>query len=382
MNDERDALWDPALGGDDALRRMEALLAPYSARARGLADRLPRTPAQCAPDAPADEPPSWPPALRSAHRRATVPRRRLLLRIAAAAVLAVSVVVAGMAYRLSWSEGRAWMVRSAGGPAPASPWMAPGDVVHTDSDQMLDIAVARIGRVAVSPGSTVRLVETGAGRHRIALDSGHLRARIWAPPGYFGVSAGTAEVIDLGCDFDLWQQPDGSGRLLVRSGWIAHRVGAREVLVPAGYALRFDARQADTPMRVNAEPAFVAAIARLVQALPRSGAGSPAVLSAATAVADAAADDDAYTLLHLLSRHPRLADGPLYPRLATALAAPADDRRHRAAWARGDRAAINRWWQRLPVQPKTWWLNWTDAFAWQPLAPTAQDHVVDGKDDR
>jgi hypothetical protein len=358
MNDERDPLWNPALGGDASLRRLEALLVPFSARARGLHERLPPAPAS---GAPAGEQPSRAFAQGLTHRRARL-RRGLLLRVAASVALALSLVAIGMAYRLSWSEHRAWTVRSVGGPAPASARMAPGDVVRAGTDQVLDIAVARIGRVAVSPGSTVRLVETRAGRHRMALDSGHLRARIWAPPGYFSVASGTAEVVDLGCDFDLWQQPDGSNRLFVRSGWVAHRVGTREILVPAGYALGFDARLHDTPLRPDATAAVVEATAELVRAIGDPGAGSAQARAAADSLARAATDADRYTLLHLLTQYPELASGPLYPRLAVALATAADDRTHRAAWVAGDRAAIDRWWHRLPVQPKSWWRHWADAF--------------------
>lgn len=362
MKNDSDPLWDPALGGDHALRRMEVLLAPFSARARGLADRAPTAPADRNRRVAAPVPRPGPYAQEGGRRAWAAPARRVLIRIAAAMLTAIVLAAAGMAYRLAWSEGRPWMVRAPVGPAPASLWIAPGERVRAGAGQVLDIAVARIGRIAVSPGSTVRLLETRAGHHRVALDSGHLRARIWAPPGQFRVSSGAAEVIDLGCDFDLWQQPDGSGRLHVRSGWIAHRVGTQEVLVPAGYGLRFHTGHADTPMHAEASVVFAAAVAALGHALGQSGAESAPALAAAVRVAEAAADSDSFTLLHLLSQHPRLADGPLYPRLAAALAAPADDPGHRAAWAAGDADAINRWWHRLPVQPKAWWRNWADAF--------------------
>ena len=173
---------------------------------------------------------------------------------------------------------------------------------------------------------------------------------------------GTTEVIDLGCDFDLWKQADGSGRIFVRSGWVAWRVGAHEILLPAGFGLRFDSLHASTPMRPLASAAFASAIDALERTLVQSGPESSAAIAAANAVAARADDADAFTLLSLLSQHPQLAHGALYGRLAHALGLPGDDASHRRAWAAGDQTAINAWWQRMPTQPKRWLANWSDVL--------------------
>ena len=263
---------------------------------------------------------------------------------------------------IDWLERwPAWQVtHEDGGVRVDSGSIAPGDVLVTDARQSMAIAVARIGRITLSPQSTLRLLETRSGKHRVSLDSGHLRARIWAPPGTFGVTDGTTDVIDLGCDFDMWKYADGSARVYVRSGWIAWRVAAQEILLPAGFGLHFDAQHASTPLRPHASPAFASAVEALEKALAQSGQESSAARAAADAVASEAEDADGFTLLSLLSQHPQLVHGKLYDRLARALGTSGHDESHRAAWAAGDHDAINAWWQRMPTQPKHWWANWSD----------------------
>ncbi|RNF85127.1 hypothetical protein EER27_04930 [Lysobacter psychrotolerans] len=250
--------------------------------------------------------------------------------------------------------------------------MAQGAVVEAAGKDPLRIAVARIGRIALSPGSRLRLLETRTGAHRVTLEVGHMRARIWAPPGHFRVADGPAEVVDLGCDFDVWKQGDGSGRVFVRSGWVAYRVGSKDVLVPAGFGMRFDARGPATPLRPNATRAFTTSVRDLENALTRADTSdgdmqdidvtAADIRAAADRVAANAADTDAYTLLSLLTVHPDLAGTALYPRLARALRIARTDRTHRAGWIAGDQRAINQWWEKYPTQPKRWWTHWADAL--------------------
>jgi hypothetical protein len=333
MNDFDDPLWNPAAAGDADLRRLRTLLAPYGAAARGIGE--------------------WKPQAAARARR----WRRAAMGLAAC--LAASLVLyAGYAWRLAWSDGRPWRIEASAA-TPAR--LAPGATLQTGAQESLTVAVARIGSLRLSPQSALRLVQTRSGQHRVALDRGHLRARIWAPPGYFGVDAGAAELVDLGCDFDVWKDADGRGRVYVRSGWVAYRLGAQEVLLPSGFAMDFDARRAWTPLRPAAAPGFVHAVRELERIL-EGAMDAHAAEDAAGRVASAATDADAFTLLSLLTRHPSLARGALYPRLARALSVAADDSAHRGAWLAGDASAIEAWWQRMPTQPKHWWSNWADAL--------------------
>lgn len=368
MNHDHDPLWNPAVTGDADMRRMEALLGTFGAGARGLVEQMPTRPT-ASPDGDDGRMPPIryaPPGIVRPVGRPH-PRARWLrsVRGAAAVLAAIGLLLAaGLAYRLSWRDGQPWQVTAARvDEKTPTRWLVPGESLQSGVGETVDIDVARIGRIALSPESRMRLIETRAGRHRVELDRGHLRARIWAPPDYFAVSSSGAEIVDLGCDFELWKQPDGRGRVLVRSGWVAYRVGERDLLVPAGFELNFEGAHARTPVRAVADPTFVAAVIELEQALARSGPASADTRTASAVVAAAAADADGYTLLSLLTQEPRLASSALYPRLARALGEDTGDEPHRAAWLAGEAVAIDAWWDRLEVQPKTWWANWADAFS-------------------
>ena len=334
MNDDRDPLWDPRHERDDPeLMAMRIALAPLSVASRGLAP--------------------WP-----LPRPIRVRRRAALVAVAMAACV-LAVVVAHQ-YRLQWQSGLAWPVRPMAG-AAGDARLAPGQRITTGHNDPTTIDVARIGRIDLSPDSSMRLIATRSRHHRAELEYGHLRARIWAPPGDFGLVDGNVEIVDLGCDFDVWKAVDGSGRLFVRSGWIAWRSGARERLVPEGFGLRFDAVRSSTPLRADAAATLVDAVDAIDRVLAAHGQRHADLDASARAVADAAADADAITLLSLLTEHPSLASGPIYARLARAWAIALDPS-HRSAWAAGDRAAVDAWWDRLPQPPKRWWLHWRDAL--------------------
>ncbi|MBB5208372.1 hypothetical protein [Chiayiivirga flava] len=325
-----DSLWSPDPSANDDVARLERLLQVYRhVPAEGVV---------------------WTPVRRT-------PRRRWRLPVGIAAMMATAamlLVAAWLPWRLAWSDGAAWRVSG----VARIDALPVGGALATAADEHARIDVARIGSIEVSPGSRVTLLETRAGRHRIALDSGHIRARIWAPPGYFGVLGAASEVVDLGCEFDLWTSADGRGRMSVRSGWVLHSVGGQDTLVPAGYDIGFEALRAGIPRSIAASAQFGAAVDRIDVQLARGLRDADAERRVAT-LATAA---DAVTLLSLLTRYPALADGPLYPRLATLLEVPATDARHRAAWAAGSAHAIDAWWDRVPRPPKQWWRHWRDAL--------------------
>ncbi|NZA26217.1 hypothetical protein H0E84_07440 [Luteimonas sp. SJ-92] len=335
MTERDDPLWNPQLPADPELARLQRLLAAYGSAARAQA-----------------MPPQVPP--RSARRRG-----RRIAGWAMAAGFAL-LLVGAHHYRLAWSSGQHWSVTQLAEGERSRATLAPGQGVTTGDGETARIAVARIGNIALSPRSRLRLVETAAGRHSVALDHGHLRARIWAPPGYFRAGAGAAEVVDLGCDFELWQEEDGAGRVRVHSGWISYRHGADDILVAEGHVLAFAGDMAGTPMRHDAPAALVAAVRALEAALRDDAGNAVLVERAARRVADIARDADAFTLLSLLTRRPALARTALYARLAAAIDQPVDAHAHRAAWAAGDRQAMNLWWDTLPRQPKQWWGGWKD----------------------
>jgi hypothetical protein len=336
MTNPNDPLWNPDAPADEELDRIQLALAPYGARARGLV--MPIIPV---------------------HRR---PLRRALP-WAMAAGIALLLLGAGYQYRLAWAPGSTWsVVRYESSGSKEKTQLQLGHRLETSTHEMATITVARIGSIALSPDSIMRLVETKTGKHRVALEQGHMRARIWAPPDYFGVRTDAGEVVDLGCDFDLWKERNGSGRVFVRSGWISYRVGNEDILVPKGYALSFVNQKAGTPLRPDAPASLRTAVHALETALSSKTVRSVELYDATERVADAARDQDAFTLLSLLTRWPSLARTPLYPRLATALRVQGDSTDHRSAWEEGDLEAIDMWWDKLPRQPKQWWTHWRDVL--------------------
>jgi len=336
---DQDYLWDRRGPADPEIAALERLLAGHGALARGVLQRsLPAFP--------------LPPPRR---------RRRWLIlppALAAAALL----LLLGHHWRLSWPEDQAWALqlwRDAG--RVEHTVLASGEALELAEGEQARIRVARIGELSLAPGSRVRLLHTGAAGHRFALEQGRLQARIWAPPGYFEVRGAGARIIDFGCEFDLAIDADGRGRLEVLSGWVGHFLGAQDILVPAGHALRFDPSGGRTPVRMAAADTLHAAIEGLDEALAEAATGDR-IATLAGQVANHAEDADFHSLLSLLTRNPHLAESALYPRLAQVLGSADDGPQHRQHWAAGDRAAINLWWSRVPVPPKQWWRHWRDAL--------------------
>jgi hypothetical protein len=270
------------------------------------------------------------------------------------------------AYRLQWPAAQPWRITAAEGavtmagePVAAHAALAPGNVLETGAGASVRLRVARIGEMLLGEDSRFALVETGDGRHRTRLQRGRLWARIWAPPGAFGVSTPAGEVFDLGCEFVLQANEDGSGALTVRSGWVQIESAWREVLVPEGARLEFGARgEPGIPYDLGASPAFVAAL----QDLHAQGRRAEPDGAAVHALLAASRPQDAISLLYLLQFHPPLAGGPVYDRMVEIMPPEArvsrDDLRLRGA------AALSPWWNALPYpRIKRWWLQWPDAFS-------------------
>ncbi|KFN49146.1 FecR domain-containing protein [Arenimonas composti] len=293
-------------------------------------------------------------------------RRRRHWRLAVAAALAlIAIGLPGwLHHRLQWPVGQPWRIAAvegrvtvAGTPIAGAAVLAPGQVLETGHAASARLRVARIGELVLGEGSRLVLVETRDGRHRTRLEQGRLWARVWAPPGAFGVATPSMQVLDLGCEFVLQADPDGSGTLTVRSGWVQIDGGRHEVLVPEGARVEFDADgNPGLPWDLGADPRFVTALRTLVA---QQGTTDDDSLQALLALAR---PQDAISLLQALQRYPALADGPLYDRLAGMM--PAGAVVERDAVRKGWATALSPWWDALPYpRAKRWWLQWPDAFA-------------------
>jgi len=343
-----DYLWDRGGPVDAEVAGLERLLAPQRWRGdarhggRGRSGGLPV------------------PAPR--HRRT----RRWPVALAAVATLALLAIGARLWYghRLDWPVQQPWQVALAEGEVridgrevAGEAQLAPGAVLAT-GDGRVRLRAARIGEVVVGEGSRFRIVTTGGGRHRTELQHGRLWARVWAPPGAFGVSTPAGDVFDLGCEFVLDAREDGSGALTVRSGWVQIDNRWREVLVPRGARVEFGAGgRPGTPFDLGASDRFLAAL-RALDVQPPGAEPDPEAVRALVA---ASRPQDAISLLSLLQARPQLVDGPVFDRLAALM--PADARVTRAALRERGAHALSPWWNALPYpRMKRWWMHWPDAF--------------------
>lgn len=294
-----------------------------------------------------------------------VRRRGWRIAFAAAAMLAVCAIGAGawFQHRLHWEAGEPWRVlaqqgdvRIDGRSQQASTLTLDG-TLETGTNAMTRLRAAGIGEVAIGAGSRVRLVETRTGRHRVQLEQGSLWARVWAPPGQFGVGVAGADVIDLGCEFLLKVDADGIGSLSVLSGWVQVDNLRREVLVPQGTRVRVNGDgAAGTPHAFSASPAFVVALEAIDA---RNGAVDPQGDEVRRLIAESR-PQDAISLLVLLRDYPQLAQGPMFERLTILLPTPLATR---DAWRADRMAVLNTWWDALPYpRVKRWWTQWPDAL--------------------
>ncbi len=338
MHEHDDYLWERKGEVDPEVARLETLLGAYAHA--GAPRRL------------------QPPVRRGARRRR--------MALAAAAVFALCAIGMRTWYqqRLQWDDGQPWHVVAQRGDvsvdgrkAGVQATLPVGGLMETGADTVARLRVAGIGELAVGEDSRLRLVETRTGRHRLQLQQGSLWARVWAPPGQLGVGVPGAEVLDLGCEFLLEVDPDGSGSLAVRSGWVQIETSRREVLVPQGTRVRLHAGgDAGTPYDPGAGAGFLAALEAIDA---RDGAVDARGDEVRRLVAGARAQD-AITLLSLLQAHPSLGEGPLFERMAQLLPqVPAS----RAAWEADREALLDDWRHALPYpRIKGWWTQWPDAL--------------------
>lgn len=336
MHDHDDYLWDRSGPVDPQVARLERLL-------RGHAH--------------VDAPRRVRPATR---------RRRWRSTFAAAAVLAICAIGVRVWYqqRLHWEAGKPWQViaqqgelRIDGRKQDARAALAMNGLLETGAKATTRLRAADIGEVAIGQGSRLRLIETRTGRHRLQLEQGSLWARVWAPPGQFGVGVAGAEVLDLGCEFLLTVDADGNGSLSVRSGWVQIDNFRREVLVPQGTRVRLHGSgAAGTPHADDASVGFVAAL----DAIDARNGAVDADGDEVRRLVVASRPQDAITLLALLRDHPQLGEGPLFERLAILLPSPLATREH---WRADRMSVLNAWWDALPYpRIKRWWTQWPDAL--------------------
>jgi len=328
-------LWDKTGDPDPELQRWEHLLGRFASSG---ADPLVR-----------EGPPGPAPA-----------SRYYWLGAAACLLLAV-----GLGLRSAWQPGPEWNVVALSGtplidrrPIASHARIGVGGLLETGQFSRAKLRMGLMGVVEIEPNTKVRLVATGARRHRIALESGTIMARFWAPPGTLSVATPSSTAIDLGCAFTLQADEKGAGLLRVTSGWVAFELDDRQAVVPAGAAaLTRPGAGPGTPFFEEASAPFRAALERL-----DFGDSGYADAGALAAVLAEARSRDVLSLLSLFRRLPPSARGPLFDRAAQLVPPPAELTREDAI-AGTNQPGLDAWWKKLGLgNAKNWLVNWRDVF--------------------
>jgi hypothetical protein len=338
--EDDDYLWDRSGEPDPEVVRLESVLAPL--RHRGSAPALP------------------------SRRRVLAPRVMKWI-VPALSVAAALLLVAAGAWFVFGMARSGWSVQSiAGTPvvdgAPLSGGrgdgvaagktarLGVGEWLVTDGASRARIAVGQIGRVDVEPNTRMQLVEARGREHRMSLARGTIHARIWAPPKFFYVNTPSAVAIDLGCEYTLQVDDAGAGLVRVTHGWVGFESDGRESFVPEG------AMCATRPGFGPGTPRYEDAPSGYGEALTILDFGRPDDPRRAAAfdlVVSTARRRDGLTLWHLLARGTPGERARVYDRLATL--APPPSGVTRDAVLRGDRRALDQWWDALALETGTWW---------------------------
>jgi len=273
-------------------------------------------------------------------RRPAIPWWRWAL--AAAAVMAI----AGVAYwRLAIPARTRWeVVRIDGSPSVAAKpirgaaRIGAGDWIETDAISRAMLKVGEIGSVEVGPNTRVRVVTERPGEHRLALAKGEIQAKISAPPKLFFVETASGTAVDLGCEYALNMDEDGSGLLKVTKGWVSFQWKGLESLVPAGASCRTHA-QAGPGI-----PYFDDASDNLKEALDAFGF-EKASTDALSVILHESRVGDTLTLWHLLSRVDLAERNRVFDRIAALTPLPAGVSREQVL--KLDPQTLNRWKEEL-----------------------------------
>jgi hypothetical protein len=187
--------------------------------------------------------------------------------------------------------------------------------IETTASAGTTLRIGDIGSVNVGPSTLLRVVADRADQHRLKLAHGSIYAKITAPPRLFLVETKSGTAIDLGCEYALKMDEDGSGILHVSAGWVDFEWKGLQSLVPAGAMCRIrPVKGPDLPYFEDASLEFGNAVER----------GDTDFLIRNARLRDT------LTLWHLLSRVPPADRGRVYNRIAALAAVPAGISRDRA----------------------------------------------------
>ncbi|MGE3108167.1 MAG: FecR domain-containing protein [Phycisphaerales bacterium] len=249
-------LWDKTGAPDPAVARLESLLAPH--RLSHAAPDAPPAPDSSRPP----QSPAWHPRRDRGGTRAPRPHRRRSRAwiLPALGVFSLFAVMAIIAWPMRpWSidthdQHRAddpnssaalplsdWTITplagapSVGGaPLAAQQPVAVNEWVHTNAASSAELSLSSMGRITVSPNSSVRVKPAQGKQQWLELTQGRIEATIHAPPRLFFVQTPAALAVDMGCAYTLDIDPKGKGTLHVTAGWVELQRDNKAVRVPRG----------------------------------------------------------------------------------------------------------------------------------------------------
>jgi hypothetical protein len=184
--------------------------------------------------------------------------------------------------------------------AAAAFWVKTGRTGWIEATVRTTLPIGDIGSVDLEPNTRLRVLIDRADQHRLRLAHGTIHAKITAPPRLFFVETKSGTAIDLGCEYDLHVDEQGSGTLRVTKGWVSFQRQELESVVPAGALCRIRAGTGPgLPYFEDASPEFARA------------ADSESIDSILTS----ARLRDTLTLWHLLLRVPVADRARIYDRM-------------------------------------------------------------------
>lgn len=236
--------------------------------------------------------------------------------------------------------------------------VAMGQLLETDGQSRARLQAVDIGQIEVDPSTRLRLLNTGSGLKRIALDRGTIHAYIWAPPGQFVVDTPSAVTVDLGCAYTLQVDDSGAGMVRTSLGWVGFKLNGHESFIPAGAACATRPKVGPgTPYFEDASAEFRAALAKF----DFEDASSQQRAHDVGIVLSEARQRDALTLWHLLARVDHEQRILVYERLSQFVPPPA------AATKEGilrlDQPMLDLWWNELGFDDISVWRHWEHAWA-------------------
>jgi FecR protein len=191
----------------------------------------------------------------------------------------------------------------------------PAGWIETGTSAGTTLQIGDIGSVDIGPHTRLRVLADRTDQHRLSLAHGTMYAKIAAPPRLFFVETRSGTAIDLGCEYALNMDEEGSGVLRVTKGWVSFQWKGIESLVPAGAMCRIGPVQGpDLPWFEDAPPDFVRSV--------ESGALDSILASARVR--------DTLTLWHLLSRVAPADRARVFDRIGTLTPIPPGVSRERA----------------------------------------------------